>query len=679
MDLRVGLLSNRYVVGHSDEPVEVQSRLDRLARGPVMTSVAALLPEVLKKHGLNSDMAIAIRQVGVRVHIVEADAPDHRLAAAWAHAIAAAVAVRVGQCGASSGAMIDGDVAIFPSRRQAALEVLCAQARAERSQWWWAALVGEGGVLEDPGRRLAKVLRSEPSAVPALIASLAALEPERAATLFSFEEGMALTFALFASLGARRVALSVPRTRITSALELTAVDRFVRDAPAEALTVARSQASVGGRHFVLAALLVSARPSSVHWLAAAFERIAQGLGVVAPFPGEKWATSAFEHPSSPSPSERRVATRRIEPETIDVDPAAESLPTRPASTPAGERDPASIERKSVQSPDSESPDPEVPQSEARPDSHDAPPSPTIEDAGAPSVATSVDLEPPTEILHSLDGRDGSATQADVSVPTSREGALAAIPKVSDATPRSTGELAGSGQAAITGVREAPTADAIEPGRPAVDRSIDVSEPQRVQSTETSTEVLERIGCAGLLFLIRPVARTSFFLEDGQEPRDQRLLRLARVALHRVFESLPLGLKRGAFGRERHAIQVFTGLRALPEDLEDPLPDDELTRRAESALDQLVAALPDHLPPTRTGILFTFGGGPDPFPPGHPNRLLANLLLRVADLSVVDESVDVTLAMEDVDTELRRGGWDLDPGWVPWLGRVIRFHYREARS
>jgi len=37
-------------------------------------------------------------------------------------------------------------------------------------------------------------------------------------------------------------------------------------------------------------------------------------------------------------------------------------------------------------------------------------------------------------------------------------------------------------------------------------------------------------------------------------------------------------------------------------------------------------------------------------------------------------VDVHLALADVDVDVRRAGLDLDPGWVPWLGCVVRFRY-----
>jgi hypothetical protein len=37
-------------------------------------------------------------------------------------------------------------------------------------------------------------------------------------------------------------------------------------------------------------------------------------------------------------------------------------------------------------------------------------------------------------------------------------------------------------------------------------------------------------------------------------------------------------------------------------------------------------------------------------------------------------VEVCLRSDDVDLEVRRAGLDLDPGWVWWLGQVIRFRY-----
>jgi hypothetical protein len=37
-------------------------------------------------------------------------------------------------------------------------------------------------------------------------------------------------------------------------------------------------------------------------------------------------------------------------------------------------------------------------------------------------------------------------------------------------------------------------------------------------------------------------------------------------------------------------------------------------------------------------------------------------------------VDVTFPGDVIELPLRRAGLDLDPGWVPWLGRVVAYHY-----
>lgn len=46
----------------------------------------------------------------------------------------------------------------------------------------------------------------------------------------------------------------------------------------------------------------------------------------------------------------------------------------------------------------------------------------------------------------------------------------------------------------------------------------------------------------------------------------------------------------------------------------------------------------------------------------------------ARVVVTRSHVDVHFRLEDVSLPLRRAGLDVDPGWLPWLGRVVRFHY-----
>ena len=51
------------------------------------------------------------------------------------------------------------------------------------------------------------------------------------------------------------------------------------------------------------------------------------------------------------------------------------------------------------------------------------------------------------------------------------------------------------------------------------------------------------------------------------------------------------------------------------------------------------------------------------------------LVAVPGRLVVDRThAEVVLALDAVDLAVRRRALDADPGWVPSLGRVIRFHF-----
>ena len=56
-------------------------------------------------------------------------------------------------------------------------------------------------------------------------------------------------------------------------------------------------------------------------------------------------------------------------------------------------------------------------------------------------------------------------------------------------------------------------------------------------------------------------------------------------------------------------------------------------------------------------------GPWPLPLAQPARIVAT-----------ETHVDLHLDCGTVDLAVRRAGLDFDPGWVPWLGRVVQFHY-----
>lgn len=56
--------------------------------------------------------------------------------------------------------------------------------------------------------------------------------------------------------------------------------------------------------------------------------------------------------------------------------------------------------------------------------------------------------------------------------------------------------------------------------------------------------------------------------------------------------------------------------------------------------------------------------------------LHDLIVRPGRIVVTPLHLDVFFELSTVDLRIRRAGLDLDPGWVPWLGRVLRFHYVE---
>jgi hypothetical protein len=59
---------------------------------------------------------------------------------------------------------------------------------------------------------------------------------------------------------------------------------------------------------------------------------------------------------------------------------------------------------------------------------------------------------------------------------------------------------------------------------------------------------------------------------------------------------------------------------------------------------------------------------------HVGIGLYSLVCRPARIAITATHVDVRQDLNAVDLRIRRAGLDVDPGWVPWLGRVLRFHY-----
>ncbi|WP_341644924.1 hypothetical protein [Thauera sp. SDU_THAU2] len=60
---------------------------------------------------------------------------------------------------------------------------------------------------------------------------------------------------------------------------------------------------------------------------------------------------------------------------------------------------------------------------------------------------------------------------------------------------------------------------------------------------------------------------------------------------------------------------------------------------------------------------------------HGDAALAALRVeRPARVRTTASRVDLHLRLADASLDIRRAGLDIDPGWLPWLGCVVRFHY-----
>jgi hypothetical protein len=62
------------------------------------------------------------------------------------------------------------------------------------------------------------------------------------------------------------------------------------------------------------------------------------------------------------------------------------------------------------------------------------------------------------------------------------------------------------------------------------------------------------------------------------------------------------------------------------------------------------------------------------PPAEDADLLAGVCRRRAEVQADPGWIEIHFSLDDVRSEIRVAGLDLDPGWVPWLGVVIRFVY-----
>ncbi len=180
---------------------------------------------------------------------------------------------------------------------------------------------------------------------------------------------------------------------------------------------------------------------------------------------------------------------------------------------------------------------------------------------------------------------------------------------------------------------------------------------------------------GLLYLLNLVGPLglpeSLFNDAALQARSPR----------EALQLLALTLLRGVAGFEDAAdddpaARAFAGLPPAPADtrpgLPKPTPEEHAALlsaawRLTEALAQELGAVPeDRAAQQHVGAAEATGRA--------RGAHLAMVVSRPAEIVADPGWIEVHFSLEDVDTNLRRSGLDLDPGYLPWLGTIVKFRY-----
>lgn len=222
----------------------------------------------------------------------------------------------------------------------------------------------------------------------------------------------------------------------------------------------------------------------------------------------------------------------------------------------------------------------------------------------------------------------------------------------------------AGAAEVAGAAGAATSDGPEVDT-AGDSSVDQADAAHAATVSTTA-------WGGLLFLLNsaPAAGLPGVL-DAPALAGRTLPWLVQQVAVRIVPALP----------DDPAVLALAGIDPDPAPDAGPDPDPDAppepppppTRDEEEALDAVaagwVAATADRLRAHRPG------GSQDPSRDGRPEgdaALVRGIARRHAGIVREPGWVEVQLRLDEVDLDVRRCGLDIDPGWVWWLGQVVRF-------
>jgi hypothetical protein len=192
-----------------------------------------------------------------------------------------------------------------------------------------------------------------------------------------------------------------------------------------------------------------------------------------------------------------------------------------------------------------------------------------------------------------------------------------------------------------------------------------ADPHNESSGRLSPEWTERIDDAPAIEHEDQVARTS---EPTVEPRTQPRLFTSHGGLLFVVPILERLDFPGHLASNPELLDAEYAVRLLR----------VIARRAGLAPDDpLTLALAPHQDNDRDDADQTFArwlSAVRRWSRRHAHMGLLTLIRRPARVFFSRTHIEIAFTMSQLDVRLRRLALDVDPGWVPWLGRVVTFSY-----